>query len=97
MVEAKYHTSLYETVYREYRDAVYYSVPVWWLWPLEYAKYFLKKYGAPLGWLSLAIGFTLYGGVYGNVAAALLAGIGGNSFYDLVRERRWAPPELFKR
>jgi hypothetical protein len=99
MVQADRNTSLYESVYREYRAAAHYSLPLFQLWPIEFLEYYATKYSPPAIGALLAIGFTWYGGggIYWALLAAIVAGIAGNSFYDLLRERRWAPPDLYKR
>jgi hypothetical protein len=99
MVQVKRGVSLYELVYKEYCEAVYYSCPIFTLWPRDWLKRKIGRYlfaGSmfalfiALSWLGIRMGEKILEWI-----AILPAGIAYHALYDELKSKRWKPPPLY--
>jgi hypothetical protein len=101
MIQVQRGMSLYELVYREYCEAIYYSSPIFKLWPGEWFKRKIGRYIFAsimimlfvfLCWLGISTDKKII-----ELLAVFPAGMAYHALYDELRSKRWKPPELYQR
>lgn len=96
LVEAKRGTSLYETIERDVREAMFNARPLWRLWKRE------RMIEGARRWLGIVVGAAVAGALAltGDdlvlFVSALIGSVVANAAYDKLRERHWTPPDLFR-
>lgn len=88
-------TSLYKTIYLQFRMAAYRSRPLFKLWPVAWTGAFLRPYGGAVVGIAIAAVLTLVGKGWLDFVAAIVLSVVANAIYETLRARRFEPPELF--